>query len=80
MTRGEFDGYLLFVAGLCLLIALFNAFRKKPFVAGAALCVAGAVILYRSQAGDVAVGVAGGIAAALLISDLLLRARKGTVK
>jgi hypothetical protein len=81
MTRPEFDFFLLFAAGLCVVLAIANAFRSRSrgpsayFLSGACLAFGAAMLLYRADANSTSITLAGVLAFAMLIGDFVLRAR-----
>lgn len=81
MTRGEFEFFLLGSSALCLLMAIFNAIRGRSrgtssyLLSGAFLCVALALMLYRSGTDTAFVTIVGALAFALLVGDFMVRAK-----
>lgn len=83
MTRGEFDLFLTFGAGLCLVLALINLFRFRTrgpsafVLAGALLAMGTGMLLYRLGFGMGAVWAVGIIVFILLAADLVIRSVRG---
>jgi hypothetical protein len=81
MTQGEFHTFLLFVAGLCVLMAILNLiFRKSKgwFLAGAFLALGAGALAYRADAESPMVWVMGAGTLALLVGDVLSKAKRNT--
>ena len=79
MTTSEFDIFLIFSCGLCLLMALINALRSRSrglssyFLSGAFVMMAGALAAYRFQVSNVVIGLLGTGVFVLLVADLAYR-------
>jgi hypothetical protein len=79
MTNSEFDLFLIFSCGLCLLMALVNALRSRSrglssyFLSGAFVLMAGALAAYRFHVPNLVVGLLGTGVFALLVADLAYR-------
>ena len=83
MTQAEFGTYLVFAAGVSLILAIVNAFRGRFMLAGGCLAVSGALILYRGGSSEAVVGLAGIVAGIFLVLDMVIRVRRppgGTAK
>ncbi|HJP81970.1 MAG TPA: hypothetical protein VJ835_00570 [Fimbriimonadaceae bacterium] len=81
MTQGEFHTFLLFVVGLCVLMAILNlVFRKNKgwFLAGAFLALGAGALVYRADADSPMVWVMGAGTLALLVGDVLAKAKRNT--
>jgi hypothetical protein len=72
---------LLGAAGLCVLMAAFNALRFKSkgirafYLSGAFLAVGAAILLYRAAADQTAVAAFGAVAFGFMVADFANRAK-----